>query len=93
MRLAPKKIDSLAELIFEALTSNEQVELQEGRERTVGLIRRIITDDLRMEEELEEEARQMLEAHSGEIQRSGASMEKLVLKTKQKLARERKLVL
>lgn len=93
MRLAPKKIDVLAELIFEALASNEQVELQEGRDRTVGLIRQIITDDLRMEEELEEEARRMLEAHSDEIQRSGASMEKLVLKTKQKLAQERKMVL
>jgi len=93
MRLRPEKIEHLANLVFESLAQNPELTLHESRDHIVGLVRRVITDDLRMEDEIEEEARRVLESHRGEIDRTGASFEKLVLKAKQKLAQERKMVL
>ena len=93
MRLKPEKIEHLAECIYEALAANKDITLEDSRARIVGLIREVVTSDLKSEDELEEEARKLLEEHREEIQRTGASFEKLVLKTKQKLAQERKMVL
>lgn len=93
MRLKPEKIEHLAEVVFEALAANKELELAEGRDRIVGTIRRMITEDLKAEDEIGEEAHRLLGPHKDEIQRKGASYEKLLLKAKQKIAQERKMVL
>jgi hypothetical protein len=93
MRLKPERIETLSNLIYEALAANAEITVNEGREKIVGLVRRIITEDLTAEDEIEEEARRLLEQHKTEIQRKGASYEKLFHKAKQKLALERKMVI
>ena len=93
MRLKPEKIESLANLIFAALAANGQITLNEGRDKIVAVIRRLITEDLQAEDAIEEEARNLLEQYKSEIDRKGASYERLFHKAKQKLAQERKMVL
>jgi hypothetical protein len=93
MRLSPKKIETLARMICRSLEDNPEVEAVESTDKIMLLIRQVITDDLRMEEAIEEEARRLLEGHMDEIQRKGASYDTLLRKAKAKLAQERKVVL
>ena len=93
MRLRPEKIEKMAARIHAALDANDELTVLESRDQVVGLIKRVIADDLKAEDDLETEVREILEEHRAEIDRSGASFEKLVLKRKQQLARERKMVL
>jgi hypothetical protein len=93
MRLSPKKIESLARAVCRSLEENPDVELAESADRLFVLVRQVITEDMRLEEEIEEEARRLLEVHKGEIDRKGASFDSLLRKAKAKLAQERKMVL
>ena len=93
MRLKPEKIDQLADLIHAALAANPEVELAESADKIKALIRQTIHEDLAAEDQIEEEARKLLEPHMDEIQRKSMSFDKMLLKTKQKLAQERKMVL
>ncbi len=93
MRLRPEKIQRLAELVYETLHKVPDVSLEGDRDAILLLIRRVITDDMRAEEEIEEAARKLLEPLRDEIMRKGASFDKMLLKTKQKLAQERRMVL
>ncbi len=52
-----------------------------------------MTADFRREEELEREVEEILEKHSGDLARSQASSRVMFLKIKERLARERKIVL
>jgi hypothetical protein len=49
--------------------------------------------DFRREEELEREVEEILEKHSGDLARSQASSRVMFLKIKERIARERKIVL
>lgn len=93
MRLKPEKIQVLADQIYDTLAANKDANVSAERNEVVGLIKRVITDDLKAEDELEEAARALLEQHMNEIQRKGMSFDKMLLKTKQQLARDRKMVL
>ena len=93
MRLKPEKIRQLATVIHNSLAARKEIDITESREHVIGLIGAVITEDLRTEDEIEEEARKLIDLHSVEVDRLGASYEKLVQKAKQKIARERKMVL
>ena len=95
MRLKPEKIDRLSVAIHRFLVAQGEIEVDPDKDKVVGVIRKAITDDLLLEAEIEKDAREMLEEHMGEIQRSGANYEKLLQKAIQKVAckriRQRKL--
>lgn len=93
MRLKPEKIEQLAGVVFDSLAANPEVTLTEGRDKVVGLIKRIITEDMLAEDEIEKDAHKLLEQFQSEITRKGASYDKLFQKAKQKLAQERKMVI
>jgi hypothetical protein len=93
MRLKPEKIERLARLIYEALEAHGEVTVTEPRDRVTQLIRAAIAEDLQAEDEIEEQARAMLEQYREEIRRKGASYDKMLQKAKQKIAQERKMVL
>ena len=93
MRLRPEKIQLLAEQIHAALARNPELTLEGEPGAIIGLIRRIITEDLQTEEDLEEEARRLLEQHRDHMAIRGIAFDKMLLKTKQKLARDRRFVL
>lgn len=75
------------------LEREEKLKLNGEREALVLAIKNVITEDLKAEEQLEVEAREILEAHEGELRRSGVSFDQALRKMKQKLARDRGMVL
>jgi hypothetical protein len=93
MRLSPKKIEKLAEAVYRGIEANPEVTVQEKPETIKMLIREVIAEDLKTEEEIEQAARKLLEEHMDQIQMRGASFDALLRKTKQRLAQERKFVL
>lgn len=96
MRLKPEKIEQLSELVYDTLAkleSEEKLKLSGERDAIVFAIKNVITEDLKAEEQLEVEAREILEAHEGELRRSGVSFDQALRKMKQKLARDRGMVL
>lgn len=93
MRLKPEKIEVLAEQIYDVLAANKDAGMSAERATVTAAIRRIITEDMKAEDEIEEQARALLEEHMDEIQRKGIAFDKILLKTKQQLARDRKMVL
>ena len=93
MRLKPEKIEHLAGIIYEVLAANPEITLAEERDRIVGTIKRILTEDMQAEDAIEVEAHKLLEQYQSEINRKGASYEKLFQRAKQKIAQERKMVI
>lgn len=93
MRLKPEKIQQLARRIVADLESNPEVAIEEERGKVIGLVERIIREDMEAEEEIKEQAHKMLEAYKTEIDRKGASYDKLFRKAVEKIAQERKMVL
>lgn len=93
MRLRPEKIEVLADQIYESLAANKEAGVSADKATITAAIRRVITEDMKAEDEIEEQARALLEEHMNEIQRKGISFDKILLKTKQQIARERKMVL
>jgi hypothetical protein len=93
MRLSPRKIESLAAAIHRSLAANSEVQLQATPDQVTRLIRQIFADDMKIEEEIEQEAKRLLEEKLTEMQRATAPMDALLRKTKAKLARDRKFVL
>ena len=93
MRLKPEKIELLASLVFESLEGREGIKMTLPREDVIRAIGGIITEDLKAEDEIEAEAREILEAHEAEFKRTGASRHEVLRKTIGKLARDRKMVI
>ena len=93
MRLKPEKIAQLAELIYDTLAKNEGLKLEGKREDVTYVIRDVIITDLKTEDEIEAEAKAILEKHENEIRRGNVNYEQIFRKTKDKLARDRGMVL
>ena len=93
MRLKPEKIEQLTELIYDHLATIDEVALHGERSEIVFLIRNVITEDLQAEDDIEAEARRLLEEHEDDLRRVGASWDQMLRKTKQKIARDRGVVL
>jgi hypothetical protein len=93
MRLKPEKIQQLAELIHDSLAANSQVKINRDRAAIAFEIGKIITEDLQTEDEIEAEARRLLEQHQDDLRRSGVRLDQAIWKAKQKIARDRGFVL
>ncbi len=93
MRLRPEKIEHLAGLILDSLSANADVKIQGERAAVIGEVGKIITEDLQTEEEIETEARKLLDAHQDEMRRTNIRYDQALRKTKQKIARDRGFVL
>lgn len=93
MRLRPEKIEQLAELVYSTLGANSQIKLTGVKEDVVFLIRKVITEDLETEDEIQAEAQKILDDHADEMRRMGVNHVQMLQKTMKKLARDRGVVL
>lgn len=93
MRLRPEKIESLAAKVTAALQSHKRAEVLGAPDQITGTVRRIITEDLKQEVQLEKEAEEILRQHQMAIGRQNLSYNTLLDRTKKELARQRKIVL
>jgi hypothetical protein len=78
--------------VVKRLISGGMIETPAAEEVTQR-IRQAVAEELGVEDRLNEEVRRILEQHSEEIKRAGASYQEMYKKVKSQLARERKLIL
>jgi uncharacterized protein len=93
MRLRREIIHYLAQAIARDLTEKGFVEVLEGQEELEELIRGVITEELHVEDRLNDEVKELLRAFSNEFSKGEADYHKMFSMVKRKLAQERGLIL
>ena len=92
MRLNPDKIKYLSKIIVDKLADSEDVELLQKKETVVKMLEKIITNDLQIEDSIEQEVREMLKEYSQTIRSEGLDYESLFRKAKERIIKRRGLV-
>jgi len=93
MRVPKGWVAVISKEIVEELLKREMVGLQEPREKVTALLHEIIIEELTVEDRLNEEVRGMLKKFEPEIEKGRLDYRKLFDLTKQKLVKERNVVL
>jgi hypothetical protein len=93
MKLSPEKVEQLAANLVDQLAEIDGVMFQGDDSQLRLALQEIIADELMLEERLDAEIHKMLHAFKYEITMERMSYDELFKKTKQRLVRERRLVL
>lgn len=93
MKLSPAKVEQLAAALVDYLAEVDGVMFRGDDSRLRLAVQQIMTDELMVEELLDAEIHKMLQAYKYEITMGRLSYDDLFKKTKQRLVRERRLVL
>lgn len=93
MRLKEEQIARLAEKVLGDLERAQLVEQKQGRAAVLAGIKAAIAEDLRLEEALERDAEALLEQTLKAVGGQGIDRHKMLRMIKEKLAKERKIVL
>jgi hypothetical protein len=93
MRLKADKVENLSKQIVRNFKTLKKLQLTAGEEQVEGAIRRVFLNDLKREDDLEKEAEQILKQYQNKIAMQNLSYNTLVSKTKQELARKKKIIL
>ena len=78
--------------IVKRLLEEEMIETK-SRESLLAKVHAALTEEIGVEERLNEDVRAILTQYADEMRRSGASYQEMYKKVKNQLARERKLIL
>ena len=92
MGLRREYVRLLATRIVEDLVKQEMIEFPAGLDLTTQLFE-VMDAEINLEDRLNEEVRTMLNQYSNEMRQSGASYQEMFKLIKNKLVRERKIVL
>jgi hypothetical protein len=93
MKLSHDKIEQLSAVLVDELAEIDGV-LFQGEDSQLRLaVQQIVTDELMVEERLDAEIHKLLQSYKYEITMGRMNYDELFKKTKQRLVRERKLVL
>jgi hypothetical protein len=92
MRLRRSEVEYIARQIVEQLLSGDYMKTEDV-EAASAQVTKIISADLMVEDQLNEEVRQILEDHAEEVQRGGVEYYRMFNLIKAKLIRERNLIL
>lgn len=92
MRLPKEWVTHIARGIVENLSRKELMKFKIPADEAVMQIEQIIIDDLMVEDRLDEEVKEILKQYEAEIEKGRLDYKKLFSLTKQKLIRERNLV-
>jgi hypothetical protein len=93
LRLPKEWIGHIANGIVENLTQKGLMELKISKDESVIEVEQMITEDLLVEDKIDEEVRQILRQYEADIEKGRLDYKKLFTLTKQKLVRERNLIL
>jgi hypothetical protein len=93
MRIPKTWVSLLAKHVAENLVARELVRVTVPMEKFIGKTEEIITEELMVEDRINEEVRELLKKHASDIERGRMDYRKLFELTKQKLVKERNLVL
>ena len=92
MRLTSEEIEYLARKLVKTLSRAGHIEV-ESEARVVEGVAGVITDELMVEDKLNDEVREVLLQHSSEMQRSNITYAEMFKMVKKKLAKEKGVVL
>jgi len=93
MRLRREMIQYLAQAMTRDLIDKGFMQLLGERAKVEELLREAITDELQIEDRLNDEVKDLLRAFSNEFSRGEADYHKMFTMVKRKLAQERGLIL
>jgi uncharacterized protein len=93
MRLRREMIQYLAQAIARDLSATGCIQMLGDREKVEELVREVITEDLQVEDRLNDEVKELLRAFSNEINKGEADYHKMFTMVKRKLVQERGLIL
>ncbi len=83
----------MAKRIVDTLLSEELIEPDIQKDKVIEEVEALITEELSVEDRLNEEVREILKKHELEIERGRLDYRKLFELTKQKLVKERNIIL
>jgi hypothetical protein len=86
-------IDYIAKTVTDHLLEEEMLGLEGSANDITNQIRRIITEDLLIEDRLNEEVKELLNAHQSAIDRGDVDYSRMFSMVKRQLVRERGLIL
>jgi len=92
MRLSKNQIEHMAFNIVRTLINEEKI-IVEDRNKLVEKIEKIITDEFVKEDELDQEVRKILSEHMDQIRKENIEYQTVFRMIKNKLAKERNIVL
>ncbi len=93
MRVPKSWVPILARKVCENLASKEVIKITVPMDKFIEKAEAIILEELTLEDRLNDEVRELLKRHSTDIERGRMDYRKLFELTKQKLVKERNLVL
>ena len=93
MRVTEERIQSLATSVVERLQEQNLLEVAGSKERLIHAVRKAITDELSVEDRLHAEIRALLKQYDAEFQSGRSDYQKMFTMVKNKLVKERELVL
>jgi len=93
MRLTKETVGKLSKRITRRLLNSDMLIWDDTPEKLQGIISTIITDDLMVEDQLNEEVKMLLEARTEDYERSMMDYGRVFQLVKTKLARDRGLIL
>jgi hypothetical protein len=92
MRLSPDEIQYISRKIVKTLTAARRIEVDDEHQVIEG-IARVITEELQVEDRLNEEVREVLVQHSAQMDRSDITYSEMFKKVKRELAKQKGIVL
>jgi uncharacterized protein len=92
MRLTAEEIQYVSRKIVKTLVGEGKLEV-DSEVRIVDGIARVITDELQIEDRLNEEVREVLIQHASEMERSNVTYTEMFKMLKKKMAREKGIIL
>jgi uncharacterized protein len=93
MRLSKERVRHMAEALATRLQQEGHVEIVGDRKALVEALNHAITDELSVEDRLNAEVRQMLKVYEQQIEQGQVDFQKMFTMVKQKLVRERGIIL
>jgi len=93
MKLKKERVMLLASNIIEGLLKSGLIAASVPAEELVRKIENTITDDLMIEEKLNEEVREILKSHSKQLEKESVNYQRMFQMVKDKLVRERGIIL
>jgi hypothetical protein len=93
MRIPKSWVPLLTRKIIDNILSKNLAEPNVSLDKILAGAEEIITDELTVEDRLNDEVREILKSHAAEIERGRMDYRKIFDLTKQKLVKERNLVL
>ena len=94
MRVQDQYLEHIAYVMARQAVRGDLIEGGETKQEAVfAIIRRVLLEDARKEREVEEKAHSLLRDHVRDIEMGGLSYRKMFSRVKEKLAKERNLIL